>query len=39
MKDGETLVLIRYRLEQADESLKDAKTLLDGIRSPRSIIN
>ena len=39
MKDDETLVLIRYRLEQADESLKDAKALLDATRSPRSIIN
>jgi len=39
MKDDEILILIRHRLEQAEESLKDAKVLLDGDRSPRSIIN
>ena len=39
MKDDEILVLILHRLEQAEESLKDAKVLLDAGRSPRSIIN
>lgn len=39
MKDDDILVLIRHRLDQAEESLKDAKVLLDGDRSPRSIIN
>ncbi len=39
MKDDEILVLIRHRLDQAEESLMDAKVLLDGDRSPRSIIN
>jgi uncharacterized protein (UPF0332 family) len=39
MKDDEILVLIRHRLYQAEESLKDAKVLLDADRSPRSIIN
>jgi uncharacterized protein (UPF0332 family) len=39
MKDDEILVLIKHRLEQAEESLKDAEVLLDGDRSPRSIIN
>ena len=39
MKNNEIVVLIRYRMEQAEESLKDAKVLLDAGRSPRSIIN
>ena len=39
MKDDEILVLICHRLDQAEESLMDAKVLLDGDRSPRSIIN
>lgn len=39
MKNDEIVVLIRYRMEQAEESLKDAKVLLDAGRSPRSIIN
>ena len=39
MKDDDILVLIRHRLNQAEESLKDAKVLLDASRSPRSIIN
>ncbi len=39
MKDDEILVLIQHRLEQAEESLEDAKVLLDAGRSPRSIIN
>ena len=39
MKDDETSYLIRYRLEQAQVALDDAKFLLDGNRSPQSIIN
>lgn len=39
MKDDETTYLIRYRLEQAQVALEDAKFLLDGNRSPQSIIN
>jgi len=31
--------LARYRLEQASESLDEAKFLLSGKKSPRSIIN
>ena len=31
--------LIRYRLEQAQTSLEDAKFLLGGNRSPQSIVN
>ncbi len=31
--------LIRYRLEQARTALEDAKYLLDGNRSPQSIVN
>lgn len=39
MKDDEILILIQYRIKQAEESLGDAKALLNGGRSPRSIIN
>jgi uncharacterized protein (UPF0332 family) len=39
MKPDETEVLITYRLEQAQTALDDAKYLLDGKRSPQSIIN
>ncbi|RKX58065.1 MAG: antitoxin [Thermodesulfobacteriota bacterium] len=39
MKDDKIFVLIQYRIKQAEESLEDAKALLDGGRSPRSIIN
>jgi len=39
LKDDETSYLIRYRLEQAQVALDDAKFLLDGNRSPQSIIN
>ena len=31
--------LVQYRLEQADAALDDAKFLLDGRRSPHSVIN
>jgi len=30
MKDDEILILIQYRIKQAEESLEDAKALLDG---------
>jgi len=39
MKADETGVLVDYRLEQAQTALDDAKYLLDGERSPQSIIN
>ena len=39
MKDEDALGLITYRLEQARNALDDAKFLLDGKRSPQSIIN
>ena len=39
MKPEETQVLITYRLEQAQSALDDAKYLLEGNRSPQSIIN
>jgi uncharacterized protein (UPF0332 family) len=39
MKDDEILVLIQHRIKQAEESIEDAKALMDGGRSPRSIIN
>jgi len=39
MKDEDVLGLITYRLEQARNALDDAKFLLDGNRSPQSIIN
>ena len=39
MKDDEILHLIQYRLEQAQVALDDAKFLIDGKRSPQSIVN
>ena len=39
MKDEEIALLIKYRLEQAQTSLEDAKFLLDGNRSPQAIVN
>ena len=39
MKDDETTYLIRYRLQQAQVALDDAQFLLDGNRSPQSILN
>lgn len=35
----EMLSLIKYRLEQAQTALDDAKYLLEGNRSPQSIVN
>jgi uncharacterized protein (UPF0332 family) len=39
MKSNEISQLIRYRLEQAQVALDDAKFLLDGNRGPQSIVN
>ena len=39
MKDDETTYLIKYRLQQAQVALDDAKFLLDGNRSPQGILN
>src|SRR3972149_11714139 len=39
MKDEEIASLIKYRLEQAQIALDDAKFLLDGKRSPQSVVN
>jgi uncharacterized protein (UPF0332 family) len=39
LNGDETIYLIRYRLEQAQVALDDAKFLLDGNRSPQSILN
>jgi uncharacterized protein (UPF0332 family) len=39
VKSKEIEILIKHRLEQAQLALDDAKYLLDGNRSPQSIIN
>ena len=39
MKGDHIDVLVKHRLEQAGTALEDAKFLLDGRRSPQSIIN
>lgn len=39
MKDDDVKTLIKYRLEQAQTALDDAKFLLDGGRSAQSIVN
>ena len=39
MKPDDTAVLVQYRLEQAQVALDDAKYLLDGNRSPQSVVN
>jgi len=39
LKKEEIASLIRYRLEQARTALSDAKFLLEGDRSPQSIVN
>ncbi len=39
MKPKEIETLIKYRLEQAQAALEDAKYLIDGNRSPQSIVN
>lgn len=39
MKEDEIQTLIQYRLEQAETALDDARFLLEGRRSPQSIVN
>jgi len=39
MKEEEIFHLIQYRLEQAQVAIDDAKFLIDGKRSPQSIVN
>lgn len=39
MKSDEIQILIKYRLEQAQTALDDAKYMIDGNRSPQSIVN
>ncbi|MBI4832800.1 MAG: HEPN domain-containing protein [Candidatus Lindowbacteria bacterium] len=39
MKEEDIAALINYRLTQANTSLDDAKYLLDGSRSPQSVVN
>ena len=39
MKQKEIETLIKYRLEQAQTALDDAKYLIDGNRSPQSVVN
>ncbi len=39
MKDEEIISLIKYRIEQAQTALDDADFLLNGERSPQSIVN
>lgn len=39
MNSEEILTLIKYRLEQAQTALEDGKFLLEGKRSPQSIVN
>lgn len=39
MKENEIQALIHYRLKQAETALEDAEFLLEGKRSPQSVIN
>jgi len=39
MKKEEIATLVKYRLEQAQITLADARFLLDGNRSPQSVVN
>lgn len=39
MKEEDIASLIKYRLDQAQTALEDAKFLLEGNRSPQSIVN
>ena len=39
MKSKEIEILIKHRLEQAQITIDDAKYLIDGNRSPQSIVN
>ncbi len=39
MKDRTVVTLVRYRLDQAEAALDDARFLLEGNRTPNSIVN
>lgn len=39
MKNEKVISLVKYRLEQAQTALSDAKFLMEGNRSPQSIVN
>jgi len=39
LKEEDIITLIKYRLEQAQTALDDAKFLLEGKRSPQGIVN
>lgn len=39
MKEQEIFHLVKYRLQQADTALEDGRFLLEGRRSPQSIVN
>jgi hypothetical protein len=39
VKPEDTATLVKYRLDQAQVALDDAKYLLDGRRSPQSVVN
>lgn len=39
VKPKDIEILIKHRLDQAQEALDDAKYLIDGNRSPQSIVN
>jgi len=39
MKEEEIRSLVKYRLEQAQTALEDARFLFEGNRSPQSIVN
>jgi uncharacterized protein (UPF0332 family) len=39
VKNEDVATLIKYRMDQAQAALDDAKYLLDGKRSPQSIVN
>lgn len=39
MKEEEIASLIRYRIEQAQTAIDDARFLFDGERSPQSVVN
>jgi len=39
MKEDEISILVNYRMEQARIAVEDAKYLIEGNRSPQSIVN
>lgn len=39
MKEEDIAALIKYRLEQAKTAVEDARFLLEGSRSPQSVVN